>query len=75
MLKSVLREPLVHFLALGFLVFAVYATLDRPGREDGESIVIGPAKIEQIAVAFARTWQRPPTPAELKSSRRRRGEG
>jgi hypothetical protein len=66
MLKRVLREPLVHFLVLGVLVFAVFAAVSGPSRVDGEAIVVGPAKVAQIEAIFARTWQRQPTSAELK---------
>jgi hypothetical protein len=67
MLRRILREPLVHFLALGALIFVAYAALHRTDREDVDAIVIGSAKLAQLAAIFTRTWQRPPTPAELKS--------
>lgn len=62
-LKRIMREPLVQFLVLGAALFAVSALLsprDRPGR-----IVVTPGRIESLAAAFALTWQRPPTSAEL----------
>ena len=43
------------------MAFSNRSDTTAPGR-----IVITQAKIEQIAGLFARTWQRPPTPAELK---------
>ena len=65
MLRRLLREPLVHFLFLAGLIFAAYGLL--AGRvETEEAIVVTPAKIEQMAAIFARTWQRPPTADELK---------
>jgi hypothetical protein len=66
MLKRVLKEPLVHFLALALVVFAVYSLMDRPEAEKPDRVVITGPKIEQIAGLFAKVWQRPPTAAELK---------
>jgi hypothetical protein len=61
------REPLVHFLVLAAIVFAAYAVINRSGEmEEPQRITVTPAKIEQISGLFAKTWQRPPTPAELK---------
>ncbi|HEY8277394.1 MAG TPA: peptidylprolyl isomerase [Methyloceanibacter sp.] len=66
MVRKVLREPLVHFLALALLIFVAYGILIRSDTTAPGRIVITQAKIEQITGLFARTWQRPPTPAELK---------
>jgi hypothetical protein len=65
MIGRLIREPLVHFLLLAGLVFAAYGLV--AGRvETEEAIVVTPAKIEQMAAIFARTWQRPPTADEMK---------
>lgn len=66
MLSRILREPLLHFLALGALVFVTYALLHRGDRTESGAIVIGAAKVGQLAAVFTRTWQRPPTSAEMK---------
>ena len=60
------REPLVHFLALALVIFAVYEVLNRSHNVAPGRIVITQARIEQIASLFARTWQRPPSASELK---------
>jgi hypothetical protein len=60
-----LREPLIHFLVLGavlFLVFDLTAERDQPGER---RIVVTPGQVEQLASQFSRTWLRPPTPGEL----------
>jgi hypothetical protein len=60
-----LREPLVHFLILGALLFLVFNW--RGGGGPGSNrIVITPGQIDSMAAGFARTWQRPPTDQELK---------
>ena len=66
MVNKVLREPLVHFLALALAIFAVYGALNRSDSVTPGRIVVTQARIEQIATLFARTWQRPPSPSELK---------
>jgi hypothetical protein len=66
MLKSLLREPLVHFLLLGAALFLLDAWL-RPAAPAAASteIVVSEARIRNLAQNFARTWQRPPTREEL----------
>ena len=59
-----LREPLVHFLAIGALLFLVFHW--RGGGAGSSRIVITPGQIDSMVAGFARTWQRPPTEAELK---------
>lgn len=66
MLKRLLREPLIHFIALALVIFAAYGLLDRGGTDVPGRIVVTAPKIEQLASVFAKTWQRPPTAAELK---------
>lgn len=67
MLKSFLREPLVHFLLLGALLFALNAWL-RPAAAPAGSveIVVSEARVRNLAQNFRRTWQRPPTRQELE---------
>jgi hypothetical protein len=65
MMRSLLREPLVHFLVLGALLFGVGVFV----RDDGPSssdILVTEGQIEQLAERFRRTWQRPPTADELR---------
>ncbi|MGO8154583.1 peptidyl-prolyl cis-trans isomerase [Rhizobium leguminosarum] len=61
-----LREPLVHFLALALLIFAGYGLLGADTDDKPDSIVVTASKIEQMATVFTKTWQRPPTAEELK---------
>jgi hypothetical protein len=58
------REPLVHFLALGGLLFLVFHL--RSGGAGSSRIVITPGQIDAMVAGFSRTWQRPPSEAELK---------
>ncbi len=66
MLRVLLKEPLVHFLVLGLVIFAVYHALNRSNEQEPDKIVVTQARMEQLAGLFAKTWQRPPTATELK---------
>lgn len=65
--KRCLREPLVHFLLIGLLLFAVYGAL-HSGRDQGGSskrIELTIDDLRQLEMAFASQWRRPPTPQEF----------
>jgi len=66
LVKKLLREPLVHFLLLGAVLFAAYGALvKRTGNEPGK-IVVSQFRIDHLAEGFARTWLRAPTAEELE---------
>ncbi len=62
-LKRVLREPLVHFLAIGVALFLGFALR---GGGSTSRIDVTQARIESLVAGFRRTWQRTPTARELK---------
>lgn len=65
-IRSLLREPLFHFLALGAVLFVIgWATGDVQGPL-GSRIVVTPGEVDRLAASFAATWQRPPTERELE---------
>lgn len=59
------REPLVHFLLAGAFIFALYAWVGDDDRESGR-IVVSVEQVEQLALVWQRTWNRPPTDEELQ---------
>ena len=66
-LKRLLAEPLVQFLLLGALLFAVY-THYRPPADAGPTshrIEMSMDDLAQMAMVFRSQWQRTPTPQEL----------
>lgn len=66
-LRRVLGEPFVHFIAIGALIFVAYAAIDRGNdAPQEETIVVSAGQIGQLVEVFSRTWQRPPTPEELR---------
>jgi hypothetical protein len=61
-----LREPLLHFLVLGALLFGLYQWLGGPAAgASGNEIVITGGRIRNLTDTFTRTWQRPPTADEF----------
>lgn len=63
---KLLREPLLHFLLLGAVIFAIYGLVSRHSAAKPGEIVITRGKIENLVTGFTRTWQRPPSQEELQ---------
>jgi hypothetical protein len=61
---KVLREPLLHFLLLGAMLFGAHGFLSDERATQPGNIVITQGRIEALIAAFTRTWQRPPTASE-----------
>jgi hypothetical protein len=65
--SKVIREPLVHFVLIGAAVFGFYALLSSGDREEArDKIIVTEGRVQQLSQVFAKTWQRPPTPEELR---------
>lgn len=66
-LQRLLKEPLLHFTVLGLLTFASFS-LRTPNSAalPPSAIVVTTAQIDQMVTVFTKTWQRPPSEAELK---------
>lgn len=65
-IRRLAREPLLHFLLIGAVLFVLYGALNR-GRSDApREIVISEARVAAIAENFTTVWMRPPTAVELK---------
>jgi len=65
-MRQFLKEPLLHFVLLGAALFAAHGLVAGGGSRARAEIVVTPGRIEHLATTVRRTWQRPPTPAELK---------
>ncbi|MET0988594.1 MAG: peptidylprolyl isomerase [Steroidobacteraceae bacterium] len=67
-LRKLLREPLVHFITAGFVVFALYGGLKRSSPEDQpQRIEINADDVRRIEISWQARWQRLPTPDELRN--------
>jgi len=67
-MKTLLREPLFHFLLLGCAFFLVYQLIaENVAGEVAErrQITVSASRLESLAAQFEKTWQRSPTEAEL----------
>jgi hypothetical protein len=66
-MKKLLHEPLLHFLLLGAVLFAVFGWKSRSEEPEqaGNEIHVGPAQVETLVSTFRKVWQRPPTAEEL----------
>jgi hypothetical protein len=66
LMKRILSEPLLHFLLLGAGLFIAYSMMQKnESSSEMGAIVITQGQFEHLAAGFAKTWQRPPTPAEM----------
>jgi hypothetical protein len=64
---KLLRDPLIHFVAIGAALFGLVTfTGGESGPSPGE-IVVTTGRIASLQAIFAETWQRPPTQAETES--------
>ncbi len=64
-IKSITREPLLHFLLIGAVLFLVFDLTRDVVSEAPNRIVVTKGQQEQLAANFNRTWLRSPTKAEL----------
>ena len=64
-MKRWLHEPLVHFLLLGALLFAVYTDRGRGGVESSKQIRLTLDDVAQLVVLYQAQWRRDPTPKGL----------
>jgi len=66
-IKSLWREPLLHFLLIGAAMFLFYDLMREQGSEAPKRIVVNSSQMEQLAANFKRTWMRPATENELSA--------
>jgi PPIC-type PPIASE domain len=65
--QRLLREPLVHFLLLGLIIFMAFGIMGGNRRVESRRIVIDDGVAADIAQRYASSWQRPPTPEEMRA--------
>ncbi|MDH2351197.1 peptidylprolyl isomerase [Bradyrhizobium sp. SSUT112] len=66
MIARLLREPLLQFLALGAMLFALYGLAGKRSAEAPDKIVVSVSRVANLGDGFARTWRRQPTEQELQ---------
>lgn len=58
-MKNLLKDPLLHFLLVGALLFLVFEIFKDPTATQDREIYISSADIKALSANFRRTWQRP----------------
>ncbi len=66
-MQRLIREPLLHVFVLGSLSFLLLAAVRGPASVPGNTIVIGPDRIEQLSKSYQAAWRRPPSADELSA--------
>jgi hypothetical protein len=64
-INTLWREPLLHFLLIGFALFLYYALVGENAEAPPKRIHVDRGQVQQLASNFERTWSRPPTQQEL----------
>src|SRR4029453_14769274 len=67
--KRWLREPLLHFLLIGLVLFGLYAYINRgqSGTPSPNQIVLSLDELRTMTAYFESQWHRPPTPQEFQA--------
>tara|TARA_R110000868_G_scaffold107362_4_gene293794 strand:- start:22145 stop:23059 length:915 start_codon:yes stop_codon:yes gene_type:complete len=65
-LSKAIREPLVHFLVLGGLLFAAYGIINRDAPPPASTVLIDNGVVADILQRYEAVWKRPPTPQEMR---------
>ncbi|MBW1753117.1 MAG: peptidyl-prolyl cis-trans isomerase [Deltaproteobacteria bacterium] len=61
------KEPLLHFLIIGAVIFVVFTIVNKEGAAvSGNKIVVTATEIERLSGNWSKKWNRPPTETELK---------
>jgi hypothetical protein len=63
-MKAFIKEPLVHFLLIGAVLFLIFKVYDDPAGSQSSQIIITDGQIEFLKANYARTRQRTPSKEE-----------
>jgi hypothetical protein len=66
LIARLLREPLLQFVAIGAMLFALHGLVGKRSAEAPEKIVVSAARVANLSDGFARTWRRLPNEQELQ---------
>ncbi len=63
---KILREPLVHFIFIGAVIYLLFGVFAEPETEETDkTIVVSTGEIEWMNTVWQKRWSRPPTAEEL----------
>ena len=60
------KEPLIHFLVVGTIIFVVFFTVNKEEDVTDKRILVTTADIERLQDNWSKKWNRPPTKDELQ---------
>jgi len=61
------KEPLLHFLIIGAVIFVVFSIVNKDEIDvSGNKIVVTAAEVERLSDNWSKKWNRPPTETELQ---------
>jgi len=63
--QKLLKEPLLAFLVLGGLTFALFQQVAGDNRPESSDIVVSKGRIQAMVQRFEKTWRHPPSDKEL----------
>jgi hypothetical protein len=64
-MKRLLREPLLHFLVVGALIYGLYGIVADDPTYAPDRVVVDQRRVDDLVATFQRTWMRRPTAEEL----------
>ncbi len=67
LLQKLLREPLLHFLLAGFIVFLILGRSGAYSDPESRVITVDEDRVSQLVASFSAIWKRAPTPKEIDS--------
>ncbi len=62
--KSIFKEPLLHFILIGALLYVGYVKLNNYANREKNIIIVTNAEIELLEQSWQMKWNRPPTAQE-----------
>ena len=60
------RNPLLHFLVIGAVLFGLHTLFRRSTPDDGDRVEVSAADIDRMRLLWERQWRRPPTEREIE---------
>lgn len=66
-IRRLLREPLVHFVAAGFLVFLLSSWRGEAVDPASRTITITQDQVARLSASWEQTWRRPPSQSEIEA--------
>ncbi|MEE2733350.1 MAG: peptidylprolyl isomerase [Pseudomonadota bacterium] len=62
----IFKEPILHFLFIGAVLFGLYGWLNPGANSSTGEIRVDQGRIDQLVAQFEKSWQRPPSADELQ---------